>query len=92
VDPQNLPAILQKDAIYNSVGLAAFDLYDEIDFDAWLTSSLSLELQVKVQNFFSLFDYDSHPGSEFLSLFDYDSHQSVKELALRPKMKMFFSD
>jgi hypothetical protein len=51
VDPQNLPAILQKDAIYNSVGLAAFDLYDEIDFDAWLTSSLSLELQVKVRNF-----------------------------------------
>ena len=48
VEPQNLAAILHKDAIYNAVGLAAFDLYDEIDFDAWLTSSLSLELQVKV--------------------------------------------
>lgn len=51
VDPQNLPAILHKDSIYNAVGLAAFDLYDEIDFDAWLTSSLSLELEVKESNY-----------------------------------------
>ncbi len=49
MEPHNLPAILHKDAIYNAVGLAAFDLYDDIDFDAWLTSSLSLELQVKVR-------------------------------------------
>merc|ERR1719244_1082718 len=51
VDPANLTSILQKDAIYNAVGLAAFDLYDEIDFDAWLTSSLSLELGVKDSNY-----------------------------------------
>ena len=51
VDPANLTAILAKDAIYNAVGLAAFDLYDEIDFDSWLTSSLSLELGVKDSNY-----------------------------------------
>ena len=51
VDPANLTAILHKDAIYNAVGLAAFDLYDEIDFDSWLTSSLSLELSVGESNY-----------------------------------------
>ena len=51
VDPGNLTAILQKDAIYNGVGLAAFDLYDEIDFDSWLTSSLALELSVGDSNY-----------------------------------------
>ena len=51
VDPANLTAILQKDAIYNAVGLAAFDLYDEIDFDSWLTSSLCLELGVAESNY-----------------------------------------
>ena len=51
VDPTNLTAILAKDAIYNGVGLAAFDLYDEIDFDSWLTSSLALELGVKDSNY-----------------------------------------
>lgn len=30
VDPYNLPAILAKDAVYNAVGLAAFDLFDEV--------------------------------------------------------------
>jgi len=51
VDAADLPAILAKDAIYNAVGLAAFDLYDEIDFDSWLTSSLALELGVKESNY-----------------------------------------
>lgn len=31
VDPHDLHAILLKDAVYNAVGLAAFDLYDEVD-------------------------------------------------------------
>lgn len=26
----DLPAILNKDAVYNAVGLAAFDLYDDV--------------------------------------------------------------
>lgn len=30
VDPNNLQAILAKDAVYNAVGLAAFDMYDEV--------------------------------------------------------------
>lgn len=30
VDPNNLHAILMKDAVYRAVGLAAFDLYDEV--------------------------------------------------------------
>ena len=30
VGPNDLAAILHKDAIYNAVGLAAFDLYDEV--------------------------------------------------------------
>ena len=38
----------KQDAIYAAVGHAAFDLYDEIDFDAWLTNSLGHELDVKV--------------------------------------------
>ena len=29
-NPQDMDAILRKDAIYNAVGLAAFDLYDEV--------------------------------------------------------------
>jgi len=51
VDPNNITAILQKDAIYAAVGHAAFDLYDDIDFDAWLTSSLGHELDVKDSNY-----------------------------------------
>jgi len=30
VDPNDLHAILVKDAVYRAVGLAAFDLYDEV--------------------------------------------------------------
>lgn len=30
IAPNDLPAILKKDAIYNAVGLAAFDLYDDV--------------------------------------------------------------
>ena len=32
VDPNDLHAILMKDAVYNAVGLAAFDLYDEVKY------------------------------------------------------------
>jgi len=30
VSPSDLNAILRKDAVYNAVGLAAFELYDEV--------------------------------------------------------------
>jgi len=31
-DPQNLQTILAKDALYNSVGITAYELYDEVHF------------------------------------------------------------
>ncbi|XP_005106630.1 importin-11 isoform X1 [Aplysia californica] len=50
-DPENLAAVLRKDAAYNAVGLASFDLFDEIDFDSWFTSHLLQELQVKHKSY-----------------------------------------
>ena len=47
VNSQDLRALLNKDAVYNAVGLAAFDLYDEIDFDRWLVNGIE---QVNLQN------------------------------------------
>ncbi|XP_072938449.1 importin-11-like isoform X2 [Epargyreus clarus] len=49
--PDDLQAILKKDAIYNAVGLAAFDLYDDVDFDEWFTNVLSQELKIKDNNY-----------------------------------------
>ena len=51
VEPSNLNGILYKDAVYNAVGLAAFDLYEEIDFDQWLLSGLEAELAQKNSNY-----------------------------------------
>lgn len=51
VEPSDLPGILRKDAVYNAVGLAAYDLYDDVDFDAWFTSTLIEELKVKDPNY-----------------------------------------
>ena len=47
VNSQDLRALLNKDAVYNAVGLAAFDLYDEIDFDRWLVNGIE---QVNLRN------------------------------------------
>lgn len=30
VPPDDMQAILKKDAVYNAVGLCAFDMYDEV--------------------------------------------------------------
>ncbi|GBP21811.1 Importin-11 [Eumeta japonica] len=49
--PDDLRAILNKDAVYNAVRLAAFDLYDDVDFDEWFTNVLSVELKVKDDNY-----------------------------------------
>lgn len=35
VSPENMQAILKKDAIYNAVGLCAFDMYDEVSQTYW---------------------------------------------------------
>lgn len=51
VDPQDLRGLLYKDAVYNTIGLAAFDLYDEIDFDQWLVNGIEQELLIKDSNY-----------------------------------------
>ncbi|XP_076047855.1 importin beta11 [Oratosquilla oratoria] len=51
VEPSDYAGILQKDAVYNAVGLAAFELFDDIDFDQWFTSSLIQELNEKSSNY-----------------------------------------
>ncbi|NXG12148.1 IPO11 protein, partial [Sakesphorus luctuosus] len=39
-------AILIKDAVYNAVGLTAYELFDSVDFDQWFKNQLLAELQV----------------------------------------------
>ncbi|KAK9304709.1 hypothetical protein QLX08_004111 [Tetragonisca angustula] len=51
IDPNNLHAILVKDAVYNAVGLAAFDLYDEVNFDQWFSTTLKEELKIRSNNY-----------------------------------------
>ncbi|XP_017775673.1 PREDICTED: importin-11 [Nicrophorus vespilloides] len=51
VSPEDLQGILRKDAVYNAVGLAAFDMYDEVDFDQWFTNTLTQELKIKHNNY-----------------------------------------
>ncbi|KPP75865.1 hypothetical protein Z043_104848, partial [Scleropages formosus] len=38
--------LLIKDAVYNAVGLAAYELFDNVDFDSWFKNQLLAELQV----------------------------------------------
>lgn len=49
--PDDLNGILKKDAIYNAVRIAAFELYDDVDFDEWFTNILSQELKIKDNNY-----------------------------------------
>jgi hypothetical protein len=44
--PDDLGDVLLRDAVYNAAGLAANDLYDGIDFHAWLQAGLAQELHV----------------------------------------------
>uniref|UniRef100_A0A8C6XJ85 Importin-11 n=1 Tax=Naja naja TaxID=35670 RepID=A0A8C6XJ85_NAJNA len=39
-------ALLIKDAVYNAIGLAAYELFDSVDFDQWFKTQLLAELQV----------------------------------------------
>ncbi|PIK48319.1 putative importin-11, partial [Apostichopus japonicus] len=50
-DASDLDKLLQKEAIYNAVGLAAFELFDEVDFDSWFVSHLLKELENKSANY-----------------------------------------
>ena len=36
---------LQKEAVYTAVGLASYDLFDQVDFDSWFSSYLLGELK-----------------------------------------------
>ncbi|NWU90335.1 IPO11 protein, partial [Upupa epops] len=45
-DMEDTNAILIKDAVYNAVGLAAYELFDSVDFDQWFKNQLLAELQV----------------------------------------------
>lgn len=47
----DLRDILLKDAIYNAAGISAFNLFDEVDFDAWFTNQLIQEASIKTDNF-----------------------------------------
>ncbi|KAJ8961664.1 hypothetical protein NQ318_021262 [Aromia moschata] len=51
VSPEDMQGILKKDAVYNAVGLCAFDLYDEVDFDQWFMNTLLQELKIKDNNY-----------------------------------------
>ncbi|XP_066195700.1 importin-11 [Sylvia atricapilla] len=50
-DMENTNAILIKDAVYNAVGLAAYELFDSVDFDQWFKNQLLAELQVSHDRF-----------------------------------------
>ncbi|NXW17304.1 IPO11 protein, partial [Circaetus pectoralis] len=43
---EDASAVLIKDAVYNAVGLAAYELFDSVDFDQWFKNQLLAELQV----------------------------------------------
>ncbi|CAD5116954.1 DgyrCDS5794 [Dimorphilus gyrociliatus] len=40
----DLESVLRRDAVYKSIGLASYQLYDELDFDSWFKNSLVAEL------------------------------------------------
>ncbi|XP_046440671.1 delta-1-pyrroline-5-carboxylate dehydrogenase, mitochondrial-like [Daphnia pulex] len=37
IPPDDMNRIIKKDALYNAIGLAAFELLDEVDFDHWFS-------------------------------------------------------
>lgn len=43
--------ILIKESIYNAVGLTAFHLFDDVEFDTWFTDQLVHELKIQGGNF-----------------------------------------
>ncbi|GCC27139.1 hypothetical protein chiPu_0005561 [Chiloscyllium punctatum] len=45
-DVDNTVNLVIKDAVYNAIGLAAYELFDSVDFDQWFKNHLLAELQV----------------------------------------------
>jgi hypothetical protein len=51
IPPNDMNRIIKKDALYNAIGLAAFELFDEVDFDRWFSQ---VYLFIHYHNSFSL--------------------------------------
>ncbi|XP_015109541.1 importin-11 [Diachasma alloeum] len=51
VDPNDFHGMLLKDAVYHAIGLAASDLYDDVDFDTWFSTTLKQEMKVTNSNY-----------------------------------------
>lgn len=50
----DLESVLRRDAVYKAIGLASYQLYDELDFDSWFKNSLMAELNFDYQFSFIL--------------------------------------
>lgn len=48
-DTSTMMMIFLMISVYNAVGLSAFDLFDDVDFDKWFSSQLLQELNIKHQ-------------------------------------------
>ena len=44
IPPNDMSRIIKRDALYNAIGLAAFELFDEVDFDGWFSQVMFLLL------------------------------------------------
>ncbi|XP_065567259.1 importin-11-like [Artemia franciscana] len=51
VSAEDFQGILRRDAIYNALGLVSFELFDQIDFDNWFSTSLLEELRCTEPNY-----------------------------------------
>ncbi|XP_063982373.1 importin-11 [Diachasmimorpha longicaudata] len=51
VDPNDFHSMLLKDAVYHAIGLAASDLYDDVDFNNWFSTTLKEEMKVTNSNY-----------------------------------------
>lgn len=51
VEPNDFHGIRHKDAVYNALGLAAFDLFDDIDIDRLFSTTLVKELRIQGANY-----------------------------------------
>lgn len=51
VPPEDMQGVLRKDAVYNAVGLAKYNMYEGVDFDQWFMNVLTQELKIKHNNY-----------------------------------------
>ena len=56
---QITPALLLKEATYNAVGAAYYDLHDYIDFKSWFVTLKVVVLEDNSHNFFCHCDVDA---------------------------------